>query len=598
MNSDSVKPGFFSSQIWPVKGSFPKIRTVTVLFILTLIIRFFSAGILDNPRALDECCYYSVAVNLVETGSFTSQIKWTYIDGTEFPDPFPSNKFWMPAISILMALSIMLFNKTYLGARVLIIIVSSPFSCCSLSFFNIFFRDRKRRLAAWFLSMITPWYFLYWNTMDNFGLFGLAGFLGLVFFYLAVFFLKNSRVQAAVFSSLAGIFAGTAHLCRADGGLVIASGMIFYFLIFIMTLVRWRLPKEGDQEKKRKIMSLSSLIILSSAAVFFYLAVMGPWFYRNYRVFGQMLPKSAQNAVFLREYKQMFYYLNPPTAAESLKNGIMDFILTKRTDFSKIAVFMTAGHLFFFLIPFFAAAFIYYIIRIIKSLISCIRRADEFDSFFHMNPAVPQLIYFILSFTIISTLFSKAAVHGTLWHTSAAWIPVVTVISIQGFTIFHLALGRFFSKVGKPIQTCELIKKSRKVSCFTARVVCVGALALCIIYGHTFFKVWSDEYRVYEMSTDWISLQSARQGLPVKELNVPVISAAPGLTSYLSGLRTMQFPLDGHEAVMKAAKDHDARFIIGKEVDIKEIQGKYPERIENIKFFLNKKHRIATLELK
>jgi uncharacterized membrane protein len=293
----------------------PGIRTLTVLFVITLLIRGFSAGLLNTPRALDECCYYSVAVNLVENHSFTSDIKWTYIDGTEFPAPFPSNKFWMPGISILMALSIMLFGKSYMGARVLIIIISSIFPIAVYLFSALFFRDGLRRYAAWFLTLFSPWYFLYWGTMDNFGLYGLTAFSGLAFFYLAAFYMRKSIKHALAVSAFAGLFSGAAHLCRADGGLVVASGIIFNCIVFLPGILKGLFDKTAsgksvsDAPGPDRSVSAIAFLGLCTSAVIGYLLVMGPWFYRNHQVFGQIMPKEAKNAIFLRHYNQMFHYL-------------------------------------------------------------------------------------------------------------------------------------------------------------------------------------------------------------------------------------------------------------------------------------------------
>lgn len=583
-SESSENLSFFNSKQWHVKGQFPGIKIVLLLFVVTFLIRFTSSGLLKNPRCLDECYYYSVAVNLVENRSFTTDIKWTFIDNKDFSDPMASNKFWMPGISILMALSILIFGKSYMGARVLIILISSLFPIAVYLFSTLFFRDRTRRLTAWLLTLFTPWYFLYWNTMDNFSLFGLTAFLSLTLFYMASDFLQTSIKFALIAGGLAGLFAGAAHLCRADGGLIIFCGFVYYFLIFILGKIKnFKLNQQDNSEANfNSENKTGSFFLLCAVTALFYFFVMGPWFYRNFQVFGRIMPRAAGKTVFLREYNQMFYYMSQPSSEKSLENGIMDFLLTKGDDFRKIGAFMSAGPFFFLLIPFFISGLLYYMIRIGCSLFKFLRNPIKDTLFLKKNPAVPQLIYFLFSFSILSTIFSKAAVHGTIWHTSAAWIPLITIISIQGFSVFFL----FINKRKKQTLKC------RRVIFFNSAIVIIGAVIFCFIYGNTLYQVWGNEYRVYKLSSHWIEQRADIHHGP------PIISAAPGLTSYILGCRTMQIPLDGAKAVIKAAQDHNVRFITGNLEYMKGLSKKYGAIVKAQQDFQYGTCRIRTIELK
>jgi hypothetical protein len=290
---------------------------------------------------------------------------------------------------------------------------------------------------------------------------------------------------------------------------------------------------------------------------------MGPWFYRNFNVFGEIMSSSAQKTIFLEKYNQMFYYSDYPGPEKFFSNGIYGLIKLKIPDFKKIAAFMFAAVFFWILIPFFIGSIFYDTKKLFSG-------KSVFNLFYHFwkDPMAVHFIYFFLSFTVISLIFTKPAVHGTLWHTSAAWLPLIIIISVKGFSKLFFMLNRK-NKISKS----ELKKSIILTSVVT---VCSGLL-LCILYTDRLLSNWTGEFNLHRKAAHEIAVHiDLIKNFSQKDL---IISSAPGLSYYLTGYNCIQLPLDGIDSIKKIIVKTLPAYVIAPPDKIDEIIKMSPEKI-------------------
>ena len=255
-------------------------RDLILLFAFALLFNFTLASFIREPGFLDDAYYFGGALRLAQGHGFTEPYLWNFL-GDPQPLPQPSHLYWMPLTSIVAAVSMVVFGQTFAAARLPLTIVASALPLIA---YIIAWRTtgvRRHALCACLLAIFSGYYSIYWGTTDSFAVYGVIGSLTL----LAVgreLEIANWKTEFAI-----GLGAGLAHLARADGVLLLITGVgIFGFLGLGFRLVIRRL-----------------LLI-----TFGYLLIMLPWFIRNVLAVGSPLGNGGAGTLWLVEYNDLFNY--------------------------------------------------------------------------------------------------------------------------------------------------------------------------------------------------------------------------------------------------------------------------------------------------
>jgi hypothetical protein len=500
-------------------------RVIFLLFTVTLSVRLLACIPVSTPRSLDECYYMMVSRNLVQGRGFTSDIVWNHLRGVEgLAIPSASNRFWMPLSSLAMYLTFSILGPSYRVAQITMAVLSAFLPMVGFWLSLLAFRDHRRPLLVWFGLLFSPWFFLYWGTPDNFGLFGTVASLSLILFTLVDFRLSAAGFRTVSFAALAGFFAGLAHLSRADGILVPAVGVLFLAL----------------RGRGRPALAGWAIVV----TLLGYLLVMGPWMARNISEFGTPLVSDGRKTIFMTQYNQIMFFTNPPTESEFFSKGLKSIIVDKMAIANLGLTFWVAGMSGFVMLP---GLFVWLL---------CFRSG---------RPENLHAFYAVVFTAVLLLVFTFPSQRGTLWHTAAAALPFVLVAGVRGWWIAGVLMARRFFHRG--------ISSSSIFGFRVAVTVVIIYSLMTVPFSMRYLSLWNEEYDPYSRAFDYVAAQRAtsqdgRRGLE-KVTDAPVneeilITGRPGLANFCKGFRAVVTPLDGNEAVKALLTHVKADYIVDR----------------------------------
>ncbi|MEW5719877.1 MAG: hypothetical protein AB1817_14710, partial [Chloroflexota bacterium] len=148
-------------------------RTYVSLFFITLIFRIATALPLTYAGYMDASYAMHIAENLARGRGFVEEVLWNYLDNPAGL-PHPSNLYWMPLPSILIAPFFALFGASYRVAQIPFVVLSSLLPLFTFYLTRKFFaRDDYAWIAALFTAF-SGFYTIYWVSPDNFTPFALT----------------------------------------------------------------------------------------------------------------------------------------------------------------------------------------------------------------------------------------------------------------------------------------------------------------------------------------------------------------------------------------------------------------------------------------
>ncbi len=293
-------------------------RRDRILFALLALIGAYlvTRGLVAAPGYTDVF-YHLNAANCIAIGKgLTDSYLWTYI-GAPSSLPAPSHLYWMPLTSIIAGLGMSLLNQPgyYPAAQ-------WPFTLMFAGLVYLGFylgeklgRTRRHAWIAGLLTLFSGYYIRFWGAIDTFAPYALVGALCLLFMGLAVSAQSSTR-RTALYFILAGIFAGLAHLTRADGILLLLVGWL---------VVIWPLVFHGKAGRAQARDLIGGGLLMTVA----YLLTMLPWFIRNLNAIGTLLPLGGTQSIWFTEYNDLFNY--PPAASPAVlfANGLNIFLSSR-----------------------------------------------------------------------------------------------------------------------------------------------------------------------------------------------------------------------------------------------------------------------------
>ncbi len=279
----------------------PPRRDLLCIALIGLAIQAFWAWRIHHPTYFDAYYYTNNAQRLAHGYGFTEMIIWQYLDHPTAL-PTPSFTYWMPLPSLIAAAGYAL-SDNFRAAQLPFWLLAGLLPCLS---FLISYTLSGERWQAWTAALFTAvggYYAAYLSQPTTFAPIAWLGALGL--WALAV----AARQRQARYWLLAGIFAGLAHLTRADGLL---------FLLVGLALWAW------DAIRGRRPGWRAVLLLLAG-----YLLIMTPWFWRNLIVLGRPLPTAGTQTIFLTTYDDLFAYNRTFTLQTYLDWGWANILRSK-----------------------------------------------------------------------------------------------------------------------------------------------------------------------------------------------------------------------------------------------------------------------------
>ncbi|NIV31230.1 MAG: hypothetical protein GWN58_17570, partial [Anaerolineae bacterium] len=357
-----------------------------VLFSVTLMVRLLTALPLQQPGYTDAY-YYAVGAEQLHTGQgFQEPFIWNYLDPPESV-PHPGYRYWMPLTAIVGWFGLALPGDSFGQLQVPFVLISAMLPLVAYAIAWDLTHKQRHAVLAGLLAVFPGFYAHVFVLPDNFAPFALAGSVCL---WAAG---RGLRERKPLWLGLAGVAAGLGHLSRADGLLLLGTALA---AAIALALPQLRSTGSGQREPRHAWLSATTLVLGG------YLLVMGPWFLRNWQVFGTPLPGAGASTMFLTTYDDMFAYGRPLTLQSYLDWDWGEILASKARALGLNLQRLWLENLLIFLLPFSALG------------LWGLRRERLLWPFF---------LYLPFLFVAMTFVFTFPGARGGLFHSAGALLP-------------------------------------------------------------------------------------------------------------------------------------------------------------------------------
>lgn len=265
------------------------------LFAAAFGVRAVLALQLPFPQLDDPAAYVQVARHLAQGRGLVSDVIWNYWIPFETLT-HPSNEFWMPLASALMAASIKVWGDTLWAAQFVGAVCGSLLVTLTYGMGRTLW-PQQRLWGALAAVLLIPGAIVVFQSVsaDSSALYAL---LSTAAIFSAALAIARRKLSWAIAS---GLLSGLSYLTRSHGLLL----PLTIGLMWAITL--WR--------DKRLILKFGLALVIC------YFALVIPWWLRNTAVFGLAQPVPLTTIMASREYADWYNYSHHPTVASMLALG-------------------------------------------------------------------------------------------------------------------------------------------------------------------------------------------------------------------------------------------------------------------------------------
>ncbi len=533
------------------------------LFLAALLYRLFTALFYRQPGYTDAYYYVNVANQLWQGNGFRDDYIWNYMGGV--PSNItgnPSNTYWMPLTSLIIAGSYFLtFGQSFFASQLPMMLISSTFAPLACYMGRDIFGPERGVRYGWLMGLFMIFCGFYapmFALPDNFAPYAFFSLSFLILTY-KIARSKESGVRSQngeltppsllgkragglglrlnfilhppsfILSLLAGLCAGLAYLTRVDGVIL----LVVPIACLVLQRYIFRQPTN---------LTWKGIVIMWLVAA----VVVSPWVLRNLAVTGLPFPGGGIKVLFWREYDDFYtfvrpldlsYYLNQSYPSD--KWGIVPLLGSKLDALGQNYLVIGRAALVF-LTP---LAFLGFFSRFVpgKPLPQLSFRHP--DTFWRRPELLPFSVYTVILYLVMSLLFTFPSTRGSLFHSAGGLLPFVYAGMLVGL---DAAIG-LLGKVSRP-------GASRSRQQFYT-----GILVLVMVFasvGWTFSSsgTWDDEYNEIKAVDQWI-VQNGKPG-------ALVMSPDPMLYYHATGKSTVVFTSDPLEVNLQVAQRYKASYLI------------------------------------
>jgi 4-amino-4-deoxy-L-arabinose transferase-like glycosyltransferase len=475
---------------------------------LALGVRLLTAWPLQQPGYTDAY-YYAVGAQQLDAGrGFEEPFIWNYLDPPESV-PHPGYLYWMPLTAILGWLGLAVVGVSFGALQLPFVLVSALLPLMAYAIAWDLTREQKHAVLSGLLAVFPGFYTHVLVLPDNFAPFALAGCVSL---WAAG---RGLRDRKLLWFGLAGLAAGLGHLARADGLLLLGVALAAALALVLPQI------RSGRGRPAPWWFGVASAALVFAG----YLIAMGPWFLRNWSVFGTPLPGAGMKTMFLTTYDDMFAYGRPLTLQGYLAWGWGEILTSKTQALWLNLQRLWVENLLIFLLPFSTLG------------LWNLRRERLLWPFF---------LYLPLLFLSMTLVFTFPGVRGGLFHSGGALLPFFFATAGPGLeAVLRWAARRFRG---------WHVKRAWRV--FSAGLVGLAVLvtALALWRAGVYTDAWNERDLGYSEIADWLTGQDAGQA-------IVMVGNAPGFTWH-SGHMAIAIPNEPLETIVDVAGRYGARYLV------------------------------------
>ncbi len=426
-----------------------------LLYFVALTILSSTLIFQSDPGYMDSEFYYLGGKQLFN-GSLQIPVVWNYLDNpTNLPNPIFS--YWMPFPSIVAALSMLIFGPSFLGSRILLLVLAAGLAPFTYWIAYKITTNRFTSIIAGSLAILSGFYLKFLTIPETILPYM---FLGVLFFYIfgkltSIEYQKEFNSKDFLFL---GLLSGLIHLTRVDGLLFFLLGLAL--IVFLLLKIH----------KNGKKMWIKNIAIFIGS----YCLMMSFWFISNLHFYDLFISPASSKAIWIATYDDTFIY---PASRLNLNYWLENALKLRATqifDAIKLNLGTLLGvQLMVFGLPLFVLG---------------LKR--------NINNRVVRIGIIIYLFILISMtlIFPLAGARGGFLHSSSSVQILIWVLVADG-------LQGFF-EWGIRNRNWNLIRSQRM---FGSAFIVIIFLFTFIIYKHDVigastkaFK-WEQDYKQYEM---------------------------------------------------------------------------------------------------
>lgn len=479
----------------------PRPLLMVIILAVSLAVKAAAALLISQPGYMDAYYYYDIAANLAQGRGFVEDFLWNYLDSPTGL-PHPSNLYWLPLTSALIAPFLALLGVTFRSAQAGVVLLASVLPLIAYATAGLFGLSARQRLAVAIMTIFSGVYFIYWSVPDVVASYAVVGSLALY---------CSARGAQGGGSWLAGaaFFAGLGHLARPDGVLLLGVAM-FALLAWTMNGLPSRnasATNEVPLSPRHRLAAFGGWGLMMLAV---YVGVLLPWMLRNLQVVGVAWPSSAET-LFIREYNDTFRYGRTLDLAYYLGWGWQNILASKARALGECLIVFLAPFSIY-LAPF--------------GLIG-------FASWRRQRTAWPLLAYAVALYLVMALLFPFAAPRGSYLHSIVALLPFCLAASVKGIELaVSWAAGRLRHWV-EPTAQRNFLAIAVVISVFASGFVALKSSS-----------EWDVRYRTYERAAAWF-----RGNAPADARSMVVDPPGWYYSSHLSGVVFANEDIDTNIAI-------------------------------------------------
>jgi hypothetical protein len=521
-----------------------------IIAVIGLLIQSIWLIVLEQPSYMDAYYYASNGERLAGGHGFSEMVIWQYLDDPSGL-PTPSHTYWMPLPSLLAALGHTL-RGDFLGQQLVFWLLAGLLPLLAFGISLLLSGERWQAWAAALFTATGSFYGAFLSQPTTFAPFAWSG--GLCLLMLGIIgasrfysedgagIVKQVKKRPWLFWLLAGVFAGFAHLTRADGALLLLLALAIWLLELILSR---RSPVDNEGAEGEASVPYRANISYFAVLIGGYLVVMGVWLIRNMVVIERLLSPVGFQSIFLTTYDDLFAYGRSIDLASYLEWGWDNILLSKVESLWVAIQTLVAVPGVVFLTPF-----------IIIALVNVFHRPEKRAL---VRPVVWYTIFLLFS---MSFIFTFPGMRGAIFHSSSAIWPWSTALAAGG-------IGIAVDWIAKRLPHWEPDKAKRRFS--TLFIILALILGIFVSLSRA------------RPGTDADILRQVQELVP--EDSIIMAGNAPAVY-YHTDLPSLSVPNEQVETVYEAASRYGVTHLLLDEDTPAPLEGLYNGEISDPRFTL------------
>jgi hypothetical protein len=378
-------------------------------------------------------------------------------------------------------------------------------------------------ILAGFLGFYQP----FLTTTDAFALYMVLG---------ALFFLIYMRLERGKYLAL-GALAGLLHLARADG--ILWLGIVFSAIVLDQFETERFLVREVVRQTFTIKFASRALVALVG-----YLAVMLPWYLRNLKIFGNLMPPGSSRTLWVLSYDELFSF--PASLLTSTRwwtAGVGEILLARgealylnlQTSLVSMGV----------LIPGTLAVLGLWRYR-------------------HRKVIWLGWVAWGVLFAFMTLVFPYSGARGSYFHSGAAFVPLIMALTPVGIDALTEASLRHFTSW-----------QDNKIRPFYIGVTVIFVILFSLVlYFSGVVGFEETEGMIWNVAVDrYSAVDDALADLNVSKDEVIVSANPPGFV-VVTGRPSVSVPDGGVETVLALTRHYKVRWVL--------VEASHPEGLEEL----------------